>query len=59
MTFNGTLAAGEFLVSERYMREAFGNAPAGWNQQNIQVLLKINMVAGASGPPKVVATYYW
>ena len=24
MTFNGTIAAGEFLTNERYMREAFG-----------------------------------
>jgi hypothetical protein len=27
MTFNGTIAAGEFLTNERYMREAFGKAP--------------------------------
>jgi hypothetical protein len=59
MTFNGTLAAGEFLTNDRYMREAFGNAPSNWHQKNIQVILKTTMVAGASGPPKVVATYYW
>jgi hypothetical protein len=59
MTFNGTVAAGEFLTSERYMREAFGKAPDKWHQKNIQVILKTTMVAGAAGPPKVVATYYW
>ena len=59
MTFNGTIAAGEFLTNERYMREAFGQAPAGWYQKNIQVILKTAMVAGATGPPKVVATYFW
>jgi hypothetical protein len=59
MTFNGTIAAGEFLTNERYMREAFGQAPAGWNQKNIQVILKTTMVGGATSPPKVVATYYW
>ena len=59
MTFNGTIAAGEFLTNERYMREAFGKAPPKWYQKNIQVILKTTMVAGATGPPKVVATYYW
>jgi hypothetical protein len=59
MTFNGTIAAGEFLTSERYMREAFGKAAPKWYQKNIQVILKTAMVAGATGPPKVVATYYW
>ncbi len=59
MTFNGTTVAGEFLTSERYMREAFGNAAPKWYQKNIQVILKTTMVAGATGPPKVVATYYW
>lgn len=59
MTFNGTIAAGEFLTGERYMRETFGHGPAGWHQKNIQVILKTMMVGGATGPPKVVATYYW
>jgi hypothetical protein len=59
MTFNGTTMAGEFLTSDRYMREAFGNAPPKWNQKNIQVILRTTMVAGATGPPKVVGTYFW
>jgi hypothetical protein len=59
MTFNGTTVAGEFLTSERYMREAFGNAAPNWHQKNIQVILKTTMVAGATGPPKVVGTYFW
>ncbi|SPE41811.1 hypothetical protein SBA3_4640008 [Candidatus Sulfopaludibacter sp. SbA3] len=59
MTFNGTIAAGEFLTNERYLREAFEKAPAKWYQKNIQVILKTTMMAGASGPPKAVATYYW
>ncbi len=59
MTFNGTIAAGEFLTSERYMREAFGQAAPKWYQKNIQVILKTTMMAGSTGPPKVVATYFW
>jgi hypothetical protein len=59
MTFKGTIAAGEFLTNERYMREAFEGAPAKWYQRNIEVVLKTTMVAGTAGPPKVVAAYYW
>ena len=59
MTFNGTIAAGEFVTNERYMHEAFGKAPPKWSQKNIQVILKTTMMAGATGPPKAVATYYW
>jgi len=59
MTFNGTIAAGEFLTSERYMREAFGQVAPKWYQKNIQVILKTTMMAGSTGPPKVVATYFW
>jgi hypothetical protein len=59
MTFNGTIAAGEFLTNERYMRETFANAPRDWYRKNIQVILKTTMVAGATGPPKAVLTHYW
>jgi len=59
MTFNGTIAAGEFLTNERYMHDAFGNALPKWYRKNIQVILKTTMMAGATGPPKVVTTYYW
>jgi hypothetical protein len=59
MTFNGTTAAGEFLTNPRYMREAFGNAPPRWYRKNIQVILKTTMMAGATGPPKVMMTYFW
>ena len=59
MTYKGTIAAGEFLTNERYMREAFQSAPAHWSRCNIQIVLKTTMVAGATGPPKVVAAYFW
>lgn len=59
MTYKGTSTAGEFLTSDRYMHEAFQSAPARWYQRNIQVVLKTTMVAGSSGPPRVVAAHYW
>ena len=59
MTFNGTLAAGDFLTQPAYMTEAFRNAPSGWAHRNIQVVIKSAMVDGLPGPPKVVTTYFW
>jgi len=55
----GTLAAGDFLTNEAYMREAFRDAPPGWYRKNIQVVLNTRMVGGAAGPPRVVATHFW
>jgi hypothetical protein len=55
----GTLAAGDFLTNEAYMREAFQNAPPGWHEKNIQIVLRTRVVDGAAGPPKVVATHFW
>jgi hypothetical protein len=59
MTFNGTLAGGDFLTTPEYIHDAYRNAPSGWKRINSQVVLKSTMVAGNAGPPKVVATYFW
>ena len=59
MTYAGTGAVGDFLTTPSYMREAFQNAPAGWNRKNIQVVLETALVSGTAGPPKVVATHFW
>jgi hypothetical protein len=59
MTFNGTLAGGDFLTQPAYMAEGFRNAPADWAHKNIQVVIKSAMVDGLPGPPKVVTTYFW
>jgi len=59
MTFNGTLAGGDFLTQPAYMAEAFRGAPSGWARKNIQVVIKSAMVDGLPGPPKVVTTYFW
>jgi hypothetical protein len=58
-TYFGTMAGSDFLTRASYMEEAFRNAPKDWNRKNIQVVLKAAMVAGAPGPPHVIATYFW
>lgn len=58
-THLGTLAAGDFLTSEVYMREAFRKVPRGWHRQNVQVVLRTRIVGGMAGPPEVVALHIW
>jgi hypothetical protein len=55
----GTIAAGEFLTNERYMEMVDRVAPKGWERKNIQVVFSTNVISGNSGPPKILATYFW
>lgn len=55
----GTVAAGEFLVNPEYMRDLALQAPKGWQQKNIEVVLETQIIDGRSGPPRVVALHVW
>ncbi|HTS24313.1 MAG TPA: hypothetical protein VMH81_00445 [Bryobacteraceae bacterium] len=55
----GTVAAGEFLTSARELQQLDTEAPKGWPQRNIEVVLSTEVIRGKSGRPKVVATYVW
>jgi hypothetical protein len=55
----GTEAAGEFLTTRSYMEEISKSAPAGWERKNMQIVIGTNTVGRSSGPPRVVATYFW
>ncbi|HWB85737.1 MAG TPA: hypothetical protein VG675_16450 [Bryobacteraceae bacterium] len=59
MTYMGTMAAGDFLTNNAYMKLAFQHAPAQWYGKNIQVVIETTLVGGTAGPPKVIATYFW
>lgn len=59
VTQYGTGAAGEFLTSEVWMREAFKGAPRDWSARNIEVLLHTLVTGNVPGPPTVVAVHYW
>lgn len=58
-TFLGTLAAGDFLTHEAYIREAFQSAPAMWWKKDVQVVIRSRMIGGMPGPPKMVALHFW
>ena len=57
---NGTVAAGEFVTKDRYLRQLDGFAPAGgWAHRNLEAVLETPVVNGLSGPPHVEAAYFW
>jgi hypothetical protein len=59
LTKYGTAAAGEFLSEPHYMQEVLRSAPRNWGTKNIQIVLSTTLVSESSGPPQVIATYFW
>jgi hypothetical protein len=55
----GTMAAGEFLTSEKYMKMVADRAPKGWEHKNLQVVFSTEVIGGNAGPPRILATYFW
>jgi hypothetical protein len=55
----GTVAAGEFLTSEKYMKDLAARAPANWEQKNFEAVIAARVIDGSAGPPRVLATYFW
>jgi len=55
----GTIAAGEFLTDPKYIEDLAKSAPSDWNHKNMQIVIGTKVIAGNSGPPRVLATYFW
>jgi hypothetical protein len=55
----GTMAAGEFLTSEKYMKMAADRAPKGWERKNLQVVISTEVIGGNAGPPRILAMHFW
>jgi hypothetical protein len=56
---DGTIAAGEFVTDPRYLKNLDAAAPKGWERKNLQVVLATDVVNGTTGPPRILATYFW
>jgi hypothetical protein len=52
-----TIAAAEFLTNPEYFET--GDAPRGWQQRNLELVLEIQLVNGDWGPPHVIAAHSW
>jgi hypothetical protein len=59
MTQYGTDAASDLVTNPDLMAEALRDAPAGWQQKNLQFVLHVKVISGAPSSPRVVKTYYW
>jgi hypothetical protein len=59
ITQYGTDAASDLVTNPDLMAEALHDAPAGWQQKNLQFVLHIKVISGAPSSPRVVKSYYW
>jgi hypothetical protein len=55
----GTDAAAEFVTDPTYFDQALKMAPRDWSGKNMQFVLSTKVFSGVSGPPRVVAAYFW
>ena len=55
----GTLEAGEFLTRPALLERALRQAPAGWQDKNLQILFRVEIVRDSVGTPSIAATYVW
>jgi hypothetical protein len=59
ITQYGTEAAADLVTNADLLAEALRGAPAGWQSQNLQLVLHVKVISGAASSPKVVKTYFW
>ena len=52
-------AASEFVGSERYLKGAVAQLPAGWQTKDLQFVIHVNIIGKTTGPPVVVAAQAW
>jgi hypothetical protein len=55
----GTTAAGEFLTDPRYLDELSRENPLSRHYTNMEAVIETQVIDGRSGPPHVVASYFW
>jgi hypothetical protein len=55
----GTQAASEFATAPHYLDQILKSAPAGWQNQNVEFVIKSDVIAGKAGPPALVASTVW
>lgn len=51
---SGTTAASEFVTRPEYFKQFASQAPRGWENHNIQIVVSTNVINARSGPPHMV-----
>jgi hypothetical protein len=59
LTPAATHAGGEFLSNPAYLNTFGKTAPQNWQTKNMELVIVSTNVNGDSGPPRVVASYFW
>jgi hypothetical protein len=59
ITQYGTEAAADLITTPEYLDEALHDAPHGWQNKNLQMVLHVRVISGTPASPKVVAKYFW
>jgi hypothetical protein len=55
----GTEAASEFAASPQYLQESLKKLPAGWENGNLEMVIKTDVIDGKAGPPSLVTATVW
>lgn len=56
---NGTEAAAQFATSPHYMQLLREQMGRDFSNQNVEVVLKVNVVDGKTGAPSILAVHFW
>jgi hypothetical protein len=56
---NGTISAGEFLTNARFLEQIAKRAPRGWANKNLEAVISTQVIDEKSGPPRLLAVYFW
>lgn len=55
----GTEAASAFVATPQYLEQIAKQLPAGWENRNLEMVLKTEVIDGKAGPPLLVSTEVW
>jgi len=55
----GTEGAADLMTNSELLAAALREAPAGWQHKNLQLVLRMQVIANAPASPKVVAAHFW
>lgn len=55
----GTEAASEFATSPQYLQESLKKLPSGWQSENLEMVIKTDVIDSKAGPPVLVTATVW
>jgi hypothetical protein len=55
----GTQAASEYASLPLYLDQIGKSAPAGWQNKNVEFVIKTDVIGGKAGPPELVTATVW